>query len=127
MFSLISRPRSSVATPRDPFGLIDSLFSDWWSARPTSSLVSRARLDVAERIGAYEVRADLPGAKKDDIEVEIDRACVSISAKAESRSGKKDGETVLYSERTQESLRARSSCRKRSTRRRRPRNSKTAC
>jgi len=104
MFSLISRPRSSVATPHDTFGLIDSLFSDWWSARPTSSLVSRARLDVAERNGAYEVRADLPGAKKDAIEVEIDGACVSISAKAESRSEKKDGETVLYSERTQESF-----------------------
>jgi HSP20 family protein len=71
---------------------------------PTSSLVSRARLDVTEHDGDYEVHAELPGAKKDDIEVEIDGACVSISAKTESRSEKKEGETVIYSERSHESF-----------------------
>ncbi len=103
MFSLTPRSSSSVARLRDPFSLIDSLFSDW-SAQPATPLVTRARLDVTERNGSYEVHAELPGAKKDDIEVEIDGACVSISAKTESHAEKKEGGTVLYSERRHESF-----------------------
>jgi len=103
MFPLTSRSSNQVAQSRDPFSLMDSLFSDWLTARPTSSLVSRARLDVAERDGNYEVHAELPGAKKEDIAVEIDGSWVSISAKTESQSEKKDGGTVLYSERSHES------------------------
>ena len=65
MFSITSRPAStSVAGSRDPFSLMDSLFSDWLSARPVSPLVANARIDVTERNDAYEVRADLPGANK---------------------------------------------------------------
>ena len=63
MFPLTSRSSNQAAQSRDPFSLMDSLFSDWLTARPTSSLVSRARLDVAERDGNYEVHAELPGAK----------------------------------------------------------------
>jgi HSP20 family protein len=105
MFSLTPRSSSSSIAPlRDPFSLMDSLFSDWWSGRPTSSLVSRARLDVSERDDSYEVHAELPGAKKDDIDVEIDGACVSISAKTESHAEQKQGERVIYSERSHESF-----------------------
>jgi len=104
MFPLTSRSSQQVAPSRDPFSLMDSLFSDWLTARPTSSLVSRARLEVCERDGHYEVQAELPGAKKEDIAVEIDGAWVSISAKTESQSEKKDGGTVLYSERSHESF-----------------------
>ena len=104
MFSLTPRSSSSVAQWRDPFDLMDSLFSDWWSGRSGSSLVSRARIDVSESGANYEVRAELPGVKKDDIEVEIDGARVSVSAKAESQSEKKDGTTLLYSERSHESF-----------------------
>ena len=105
MFSLTSRPASaSVSGPRDPFSLMDSLFADWLSARPASPLVASARIDVTERNGSDEVRAELPGAAKDDIAVEIDGASVSISAKTNSQSEKKDGDKVIYSERTGESF-----------------------
>ncbi len=103
MFSLTPRSSSSAARLRDPFSLLDSLFSDW-SAQPAGGLVTRARLDVSERDNSYEVHAELPGAKKDDIEVEIDGACVSISAETESHAEKKDGGTMLYSERRHESF-----------------------
>jgi HSP20 family protein len=83
---------------------MDSLFADWLSARPASPLVSSARIDVTERDGSYEVRAELPGATKDDIAVEIDGANVSIIAKTNSHSEKKDGDKVIYSERTSESF-----------------------
>ncbi len=104
MFSVTSRPASaSVAGARDPFSLMDSLFSDWLSARPTSSLVTSARIEVTERNGSYEVRAELPGATKDDISVEIEGARVSLSARTNSQSDKKDGDKLLYSERSSES------------------------
>ncbi|MBE2241543.1 MAG: Hsp20/alpha crystallin family protein [Burkholderiaceae bacterium] len=103
MFALNTRPAASVAGSRDPFSLMDSLFSDWLSARPASALVSNARIDVSENNGSYEVRAELPGATKDDISVEIEGVRVSITAKRDSQSEKKDGEKVLYSERTHES------------------------
>lgn len=103
MFALNTRPAASVSGSRDPFSLMDSLFSDWLSARPTSPLVSNARIEVSENSGSYEVRAELPGATKDDIAVEIEGVRVSISAKRSTESEKKEGEKVLYSERTHES------------------------
>lgn len=103
MFALNTRPAASVAGVRDPFSLMDSLFSDWLSARPASALVSQARIDVSERKDSYEVRAELPGTTKEDIAVEIDGVRVSISAKVSSASEHKDGEKLLYSERTHES------------------------
>lgn len=104
MFAINSRPASaSVAGARDPFSLMDSLFTDWLSARPTTPLVSSARIEVTESSGGYEVRAELPGATKDDIAVEIEGTRVSISARTNSQSEKKEGDKVLYTERTTES------------------------
>jgi HSP20 family protein len=103
MFSLTSRPTSDLSTTRDPFALMDLMFSDWLNTRPQASLVSRARLEVTERGNNYEVRADLPGAAKEDIAVEIDGARVSISAKANAHAEKKDGDRLLYTERSHES------------------------
>lgn len=105
MFSVLSRPGSQLTSPvsRDPFSLVDAMFNDWAGQRAAQSLVSRARLDVTERNGQYEVRAELPGAKKEDIAIEIDGASVSISAKVNTQVERKSGERVLYSERTHES------------------------
>lgn len=104
MFSALQRPASQL-TPatRDPFSLVDAMFSDWVGNRAAQSLVSRARLEVTERNGNYEVRAELPGAKKEDITIDIDGGYVSISAKVNSQVERKSGERVLYSERSHES------------------------
>ncbi len=102
MFSLTSRP-ATEGSARDPFNLMDAMLSDWFGQRAAPALVSRARLEVSERDTSYEVRAELPGAAKDDIRIDIDGAWVSISAKTERQAEKKDGEKVLYSERSHES------------------------
>lgn len=105
MFSLTSRPSSSVATSgRDPFSLMDAMFSDWLGNRAAPALVSRAKIEVSENDAAYEVLAELPGAAKEDIAIEIDGAWVAISAKTDRRSEKKEGDKLLYSERSQESF-----------------------
>jgi HSP20 family protein len=103
MFSLVSRPSSALSNQRDPFSLVDAMFADWFDNRRAPALATRARLEVAERDNAYEIRAELPGAKREDISVDIDGAWVSIAAKSDSRAEQKDGEKLLYSERSQAS------------------------
>jgi HSP20 family protein len=102
MFAIAPHPRTAYA--RQPFGLLDAMVSDWLSERPTQSRAARARLEVSERDDRYEVRAELPGAAKEGIAIEIDGARVSISAQAGTASEQKDGEKVIYSERRHESF-----------------------
>jgi len=104
MFSLISRPASQASVARDPFGLVDAVFNDWLGSRAAPALASRARIEVSERDNAYEVRAELPGAKREDVAVDIDGGWVSISAKTDAQTERKDGARVLYSERSTESF-----------------------
>lgn len=104
MFFPLSRPAAgSIAASRDPFSLMDSMFSDWLSSRPSSSLIAHARIDVTERDASYEVRAELPGAKREDIGVDIEGGRVSITAKTNAQSERKEGDKLLYTERTSES------------------------
>ena len=60
----------------------------------------KMRIDVTENDNAYTVKADIPGVKKDDINVSIDGNMVRIDAQAKSESQTRgDGEKVLRSER----------------------------
>jgi HSP20 family protein len=43
-------------------------------------LPAQIRLDVQERDGAFEVQAEIPGVKKEDIQVEIDGNMLSLQA-----------------------------------------------
>jgi HSP20 family protein len=58
------------------------------------------RVDVSEKDGTYTVRADLPGVKKEDINVRIDGNIVQIDAEVKREKDTKDsGGKVLRSER----------------------------
>ncbi|SFC25789.1 heat shock protein Hsp20 [Polaromonas sp. OV174] len=58
------------------------------------------RLDVSEKDNAYQVKADLPGVKKEDINVRIDGNVVQIDAEIkQEKETKGDGGKVLRSER----------------------------
>jgi HSP20 family protein len=60
----------------------------------------KMRVDVAELDNAYEVKADIPGVKKEDINVRIDGNVVQIDAEVKRESESKDkGGKVLRSER----------------------------
>jgi HSP20 family protein len=63
------------------------------------------RLDVTEVDGMYKVRADIPGVKKDDINVRIDGNIIQIDAEAKKEKDIKDsGGKVLRSERWEGSV-----------------------
>ena len=60
----------------------------------------KMRLDVTESPEAYQVKADIPGVKKEDIRVRIDGNVVRIDAESRSeREEKGNGDKVLRSER----------------------------
>jgi HSP20 family protein len=57
------------------------------------------RVDVAEKDSAYVLRGELPGVKKDDINITIDGDTVAVTAEVRSEQEEKNGERVLRSER----------------------------
>jgi len=60
-------------------------------------------LDVAESDKAYTVTAELPGVTKEDVKVSIDGRRVTIQAQTSKTQEKKEGERVVYSERSSSS------------------------
>ena len=57
------------------------------------------RIDVSENDKAYEVRAEVPGVKKEDIRVSVDGNFVSISTEVKTeKEDKSDGGRVLVKE-----------------------------
>lgn len=66
---------------------------------PAMSAISRARMDVVDKGAAFEVTMDLPGVKKDDIQVTVEGPRVSVKAESKVEREEKDGEKLLHSER----------------------------
>ncbi len=87
----------------DPFTDLDNLLGGFMlrpvriGAEGESAL--KIRIDVREDDSGYTVRADIPGAKKDDIKVSVDGNQIAISAEVKRESEKKEGERVVHSER----------------------------
>lgn len=60
----------------------------------------RIKLDLSEQDGSYAVKAEIPGVKKDDIDVRVDGNMVTISAEVKSdKEEKSNGGRVLRRER----------------------------
>ena len=64
-----------------------------------TSEAPQMRVDVKEVGDSYQVHAELPGIKKEDIHVHIDGPVVSISAERKQSKDVKEGERVLRTER----------------------------
>jgi HSP20 family protein len=59
----------------------------------------KIKLDVTDSGDAFQVAADMPGVKKEDIRVSVDGNVVRISAEARKESEEKKNDQVLRSER----------------------------
>jgi HSP20 family protein len=80
----------------------DDLFKGFFvrpMSRDNRHAIQLARMDVTEDDGAYTVRAEIPGVKKEDINVTIDGDQVAITAEVKHNHEDKQGEKVLRSER----------------------------
>ena len=87
----------------DPFNdLVDDLFKGFL-VRPMytegRATVSRVKVDVAEKNGGYLVTAELPGVRKEDIQLTIDGAQVTLAAEVKREKEAAEGERVLHTER----------------------------
>jgi HSP20 family protein len=92
-------------TRYDPFNeLVDDFFKGFF-VRPVLAgsevqpAMQRMKIEVSEQKDGFKVNAELPGVKKEDIEVNIDGDQVSISAEVKQEKEVKDGERVVHSER----------------------------
>jgi HSP20 family protein len=89
----------------DPFNeLVDDLFKGFL-VRPVAyegrgEALPRMKVDVAEKNGAYTVTAELPGVKKEDIQVTIDGSAVTLAAEVKREKEVTQDERVLHTERS---------------------------
>jgi HSP20 family protein len=90
-------------TRYNPF---DDFFSDFgkgFFVRPLAFPAEtelKMKIDVKEDEKSYTVQADIPGVKKEDIQVDIDGDTVSVRAEAKREKEEKKDEKVVYSERS---------------------------
>ena len=91
-------------TRLDPLNeLVDDLFKGFF-VRPVAfegrGEAPRMKVDVAEKNGAYTVTAELPGVKKEDIQITIDGAQVTLSADVKREKEVQNDERILHTERS---------------------------
>jgi len=91
-------------TRYDPFGDVLDDFMKGFLVRPIAAAeagapVRRIKIDVAEKDGEYRVTAEVPGVKKEDIQVDIEGDVVSVSAETRAEKDVREGERVIHSER----------------------------
>lgn len=90
-------------TRYDPFNDMDDLFKGLF-VRPMRFDLDvgpqmRMKIDVTKAEDTYTVKAEIPGVKKDDIQVSIEGNEVTISGEIKKETEEKKGEEVLRSER----------------------------
>jgi HSP20 family protein len=109
--NLVRRNNSPLSAYRpasieDQFGrMVENMFEDFFT--PFSGLSRTGaegsispRLNVVETDKSFEVEAEMPGVKKEDIKVAIDNQRVSIEGEAKRESAQKEGENIVYAERS---------------------------
>lgn len=93
----------------DQFGrLVENMFEDMFAPFAHSGALSQwagegtisPRLNVSETDKTFEVQAELPGVRKEDVKVAVEHQRVTIEGEAKRESEQREGENVLYSERS---------------------------
>jgi len=90
-------------TRYDPFNDLDDVFKGLF-VRPMrfdleAAPQMRMKVDVTRADDSYTVKAEIPGVKKEDIQVAVDGNEVTISGEVKKETEEKKGEEVLRSER----------------------------
>ena len=99
----VTRSASDLARSFDR--LFDDGFERFFSpAAQTGTGARIPALDVSESERAYTVRLDVPGVAKEDVKVAIEGRHVSIEAQTRKDEEKKEGDRVVYRERSSASF-----------------------
>jgi HSP20 family protein len=112
--NLIRRGSSPLSTYRpaaieDQFGrIVENMFEDMMApfaagtAGPRWAMegITTPRLNLVEREKEFEVQAEMPGVKKEDVKVTIENQRVTLEGESKSETEQKEGEHVVYAERS---------------------------
>ena len=85
--------------PRHPLFHFDRLFDDFWSARGDNAespdMAFVPRVDVTEKQDGIEITAELPGVKKEDINISLEDGILTLSAESHQLDKEeKDGKVI---------------------------------
>jgi HSP20 family protein len=85
----------------EPFHGVEDFFNgiQWKPTLRGFEAEPRIKMDVTETENAYNVKAEIPGVSKEDIQVSVEGNQVSISAEIKKESEEKKGASVVRSER----------------------------
>jgi HSP20 family protein len=89
-------------TRSNPFEELFSEFGKGFWVKPYAFPAEtdiKMKIDVSEDDKAYNVKADIPGVKKEDIQVDVNDDVVSLRAEVKQEKEEKKGEKVVHSER----------------------------
>ena len=87
----------------NPFEDLFNDFGKGFFVRPFSMPAEtelKMKIDVSEDDKSYTVQADIPGVKKEDIQVDVEGDTVSVRAEVRQGKEEKKDEKVVYSERS---------------------------
>lgn len=79
----------------NPFRDFEEMSRSFWD----DTNVSAFRTDITEKDGTYVLEADLPGFKKEDISVDIDKDCLTITAEHKSEEKEENADSYIRRER----------------------------
>ncbi len=97
--SLISRDKKSLGNSISDFdNFFDGFFTPMRALSEVKSGINMPRVDVTEKDDSYIVKADLPGVKKEDIDVSVHNSVLTLKATTSSESSDDSG-NVLRRER----------------------------
>ncbi|MEQ8313256.1 MAG: Hsp20/alpha crystallin family protein [Gammaproteobacteria bacterium] len=93
--------------PRNQIFDVDSIFNDLFHGfgRPAlreaqNDNLAGMRVDVHETENAYEIHADLPGVKKEDIDITLENDVLTVAARKNTETEEKKKGKVIYRERS---------------------------
>ena len=70
----------------NPFRELEEMSRNFWN----DSEITAFRTDIKKQDGNYILEAELPGFKKEDINIDIDKDCLTISAEHKSEDNEED-------------------------------------
>ena len=79
----------------NPFRDFEEMRRSFWD----NNNVSAFRTDITEKDGKYVLEADLPGFKKEDISVDIDKDCLTITAEHKREDKEENADSYIRRER----------------------------
>ena len=87
MFEIMPYGHRRVAA-YNPFRELEEMSRSFWN----DTNLNAFRTDITEKDGVYTLTAELPGFKKEDISIDIDKDCLTIAAERKDESEDEDKE-----------------------------------